>query len=174
MSAALNCAAHQELPAVFRSKRLCRIHLLLLKYRFCPLRPWREILRQQTIASEFLCGRLQEWWNSYFFFWLLNRHIDNRLTKQAPIKSNAIVENGSTPTNPVSATTNSAQSSVAPANPTISGAAKRNHNGSLVQSPFTAKTNILNAGKAVLLKGNHVKSTIEFRVQVSWNKHRIA
>lgn len=39
----------------------------------------------------------------------------------------------------------------------------------MVQSPFIAKLNVLNAGKAVPLKGNNVKSTNEYRVQVGSN-----
>lgn len=74
----------------------------------------------------------------------LDHLLDNRLTKQAPIKSNNMPK----PTLPAS-------SSSAP------GTSKT------TEETFSVKLNSLNAGKAVPLKGNHEKTSGEFTIKIS-------
>lgn len=91
---------------------------------------------------------------NYIFFF---RHIDNRLTKQAPIISHKITQNDasgqvakvtSIKSNSVSETNNSVQKPIE-------------------TLPPISKLNALHAGKAVPLKGNHAKFAAEYKVQVS-------
>lgn len=71
----------------------------------------------------------------------LDHLLDNRLTKQAPIKSNNMAK----PSAPITAPTSQSKS----------------------DESFPLKLNSVNAGKAVPLKGNHEKTFAEFTVKIS-------